>query len=202
MADWARLANTTINEYLRGEEVQVMRNRKILALLQDRGRVTFNHSGLLLDWKVRNRRAPMIGFIDGDTLTFRRQNRWRTAQLDWRGYASTDQITNFEKEKNKGDAAIVKVFSQLGVLLTDDLTDQLGDEPYIDGNATGNTKRFHGAESFLANSGAATNGYIANPNSTYANLKTNLGNYGGAWTGTWQRSREADQSPSARTARQ
>ena len=59
MADWARLANTTINEYLRGEEVQVMRNRKILALLQDRGRVTFNHNGLLLDWKIRYRRAPL-----------------------------------------------------------------------------------------------------------------------------------------------
>ena len=184
MADWARLANTTINEYLRGEEVQVMRNRKILALLQDRGRVTFNHSGLLLDWKVRYRRAPMIGFIDGDTLTFSRQNRWRTAQLDWRGYASTDQITNFEKEKNKGDAAIVKVFSQLGVLLTDDLTDQLGDEPYIDGNATGNSKRFHGIESFMGYSGAGTKQPIGKQNSTYAGNVCTLGNYGGTWSAT------------------
>ncbi len=184
MADWARLANTTINEYLRGEEVQVMRNRKILALLQDRGRVTFNHSGLLLDWKVRYRRAPMIGFIDGDTLTFSRQNRWRTAQLDWRGYSSTDQITNFEKEKNKGDAAIVKVFSQLGVLLTDDLTDQLGDEPYIDGAATGNSKRFHGIESFMGNSGAGTKQPIGKPNSTYAGNVCTLGNYGGTWSTT------------------
>lgn len=184
MADWARLANTTINDYLRGEEVQVLRNRKILALLQDRGRVTFNHSGLLLDWKVRYRRAPMSGFIDGDTLTFARQNRWRTAQLDWRGYSSTDQITNFEKEKNKGDAAIVKVFSQLGVLLTDDLTDQFGDEPYIDGNATGNSKRFHGIESFMGSSGAGTKQPIGKPNSTYAGNICTLGNYGGTWSAT------------------
>src|SRR5258708_2359145 len=102
MADWARLAATTINEYVRGEEVEVMRNRKILAMLQDRGRVTFNHEGLLLDYKVRYRRAPMSGFIDGDTLTFSRQNRHKTAQLDWRGYSMTDQMTEFEKQKNKG----------------------------------------------------------------------------------------------------
>lgn len=184
MADWARLANTTINEYLRGEEVQVMRNRKILALLQDRGRVTFNHSGLLMDWKIRYRRAPLTGFIDGDTLSFSRQNRWRTAQLDWRGYAMTDQMTTFEKEKNKGDAAIVKVWSEMAKLLTDDITDQFGDEPYIDGAAAGNSKRFNGIESFMGNSGAGTKQPIGKPNSTYAGNICTLGNYGGSWSAT------------------
>jgi hypothetical protein len=184
MADWARLANTTINEYLRGEEVQVMRNRKILALLQDRGRVTFNHNGLLLDWKVRYRRAPLTGFIDGDTLTFSRQNRWRTAQVDWRGYAMTDQMTEFEKQKNKGDAAIVKVWSEMAKLLIDDITDQFGDEPYIDGGAAGNNKRFLGIESFMGNSGAGTKQPIGKPNSTYAGNVCTLGNYGGTWTST------------------
>ena len=184
MADWARLANTTINEYLRGEEVQVMRNRKILALLQDRGRVTFNHSGLLLDWKVRYRRAPLTGFIDGDTLTFSRQNRWRTAQVDWRGYAMTDQMTEFEKQKNKGTEAIVKVWSEMAKLLTDDITDQFGDEPYIDGSAAGNSKRFNGIESFMGNSGAGAKQPIGKPNSTYASNLCTLGNYGGTWSTT------------------
>lgn len=184
MAEWARIANTTINEYLRGEEVEVMRNRKILALLQDRGRVTFNHDGQLIDWKIRYRRAPMTGFIDGDTLTFSRQNRWKTAQLDWRGYSMTDQMTTFEKEKNKGDAAIVKVWSEMAKLLTDDLTDQFGDEPYVDGNAAGNTKRFHGIESFMGTSAAGTKQPIGLPNSTYAGVVCTLGNYGGVWSST------------------
>ena len=185
MADWARLANTTINEYLRGEEVQVMRNRKILALLQDRGRVTFNHNGLLLDWKVRYRRAPLAGFIDGDTLSFSRQNRWRTAQVDWRGYAMTDQMTEFEKQKNKGDAAIVKVWSEMAKLLVDDITDQFGDEPYIDGGAAGNAKRFNGIESFMgATASASGKQPIGYPSSTYAGNVCKLGNYGGSWTNT------------------
>jgi hypothetical protein len=41
-------------------------------------------------------------FSESDTLTFSRINRWKTAQLGWRGYAATDSITKFEKLKNKG----------------------------------------------------------------------------------------------------
>lgn len=184
MADWARLANTTINDYLKGEEVDVMRNRKILALLQDRGQVSFGHSGLLLDYKVRYRRSPMSGFVDGDTLTFSRQNRHRTAQLPWRGYSAQDQITGFEKEKNKGDQAIIKIFSELAKFLVDDVTDQLGDEPYIDGNASGNTKRWMGIETLFNNGGAGTKQPVATPSGTYATNRTDLGNYGGAWSAT------------------
>lgn len=184
MADWARTVNTTISDYIRGEEVNVMRNRKILALLQDRGRVTFNHGGQQLDWKVRYRRAPMAGFSDSDTLSFSRQNRHKTAQLDWRGYSATDQMTGFEKEKNKGDAAIIKVFSNMGVMLMEDIEDQFGDEAYIDGNASGNGKRYHGIESFFSVSAASTKQPVGLPNDTYAGLLTTLGNYGGAWTTT------------------
>ncbi len=40
----------------------------------------------------------------------------------------------------------------------------------------------HGIESFLGNSGAATNGFVATPSDTYAGLTTGLGDYGGAWS--------------------
>lgn len=184
MADWARSFHTTIAEYVRGEEENVMRNRKIFALMQDRNRITYNHSGLNMDWKVRYRRAPMSGFGDGDTLTFSRQNRHVTATLDWRGYSATDMITGFEKEKNKGEQAIIKLFAELPKLLMDDIKDQFGDEPYIDGNAAGNTKRFHGIESFLSVSGAGTKQPIGLPNDTYAGLATTLANKGGSWSTT------------------
>ena len=184
MADWARITNTTIAEYIKGEENNVMRNRKILAMLQDRGRVTMNHAGLNVDWKVRYRRAPMQGFADTDTLSFARQNRHKTATLDWRGYSITDQMTDFEKEKNKGEAAIVKLWSNIAKMLMEDMEDKLGDEVYIDGNATGNSKRFHGIESFFSTSGASVKQPVGLPNDTYAGLVATLGNYGGAWTTT------------------
>ncbi len=53
MPEWSRVVNTTIRKYVRGEEVAVLRNRKLTALLLDRCRVKFNGSGEQLDWKVR-----------------------------------------------------------------------------------------------------------------------------------------------------
>ncbi len=180
--EWQRILNTTIHEYIREEEENILRNRKVLAMLKDRGRFTYNHSGDLMDWKVRYKRAPMRVFQESDTLTFSRINRWKTAQLPWRGYAAVDAITKIEKLKNKGQEAIIKVFSQMTSNLMDDLDESFGDELYVDGNATGNTGRIHGFESYFGNGGAAANGYVGTPSDTYAGLDTTLGAYGGAWT--------------------
>ena len=69
MAEWSRIVNTTIRKYIRGEENNVLRNRKLTALLQSRGRIFYGQSGDQLDWKVRYKRAPLVGFADADTLT-------------------------------------------------------------------------------------------------------------------------------------
>jgi hypothetical protein len=185
MPEWSRIVNTTIHEYIREEEQNILRNRKLLALMQSRGRITFNHAGDLMDWKVKYKRAPMQGYADSDTLTFSRRDRWKTAQLDWRGYAATDSMTKAERLKNKSTEAIIKIYDQIAKSLMEDMEDQFGDELYIDGNATGNAKRIHGIESFMGVSGAASGGYIATPSDTYAGLSTTLGNYGGSWTGDW-----------------
>jgi hypothetical protein len=180
--EWSRIVNTTIHEYVREEEVNILRNRKLLAMLKERGRITFNHAGDLQDWKARYKRAPMQGFADSDTLTFSRRDRWKTAQLEWRGYAATDAMTKLERLKNKSTEAIVKVYSEIATSLMDDIDDQFGDEMYVDGNLSGNEKRIHGIESFMGDSGAAPAGFIASPSDSYAGLLTNLGNYGGTWS--------------------
>lgn len=199
MAEWARVVNTTIREYIRGEEPNVLRNRKLTALLRERGRITFNHAGEQLDWKVRYKRAPLTGFADADTLTFSRQQRWKTAVLPWRGYASTDSMTKKERLMNKNIEAIIKVYSNVAKLLLEDIEDNFEDELYIDGNAAANAKRMHGMESALGDDGntmditsvvgaersANAADKAAAPNDTYAGLVTQVGNYGGTWTGSW-----------------
>jgi len=181
--EWTRVVNTTIHDYLREVEVGVLRNRKLLALMQSKGRVTFDHSGDKLDWKVRYKRVPIQGYADMDTLTFSRANRWLTAQLVVRGYAATDMINKRERLMNKSTQAIVKVFSEITANLMEDIEDQFGDELYGDGEAAGRTKNIHGLESFLGDTGAeATAGFIYPPSDTYAGLITNLGNYGGNWS--------------------
>lgn len=181
--NWSRIVNTTIHKYIREVEVNILRNRKLLALMKERGRLSFNHSGDIVDWKVKYKRAPMQGYADSDTLTFSRRDRWKTAQIDWRGYAATDSMTKLERLKNKNTEAIVKVYSEIASNLMDDMDDQFGDELYVDGNASGNSKRIHGIESFMGDTGTgAAAGYIVPPSDTYAGLSTVLGNYGGSWS--------------------
>ncbi len=180
--NWSRIVNTTIAKYIREVEENILRNRKLLAMMRERGRISFGHSGTELDWKVKYKRAPMQGYADTDVLTFSRRDRWKTATLDWRGYAATDSMTKLERLQNKSTEAIVNVYSEVTQSLLDDMEEHFADELYIDGNASGNSKRIHGIESFMGNSGAAAQGFIASPSDTYAGLVTTLGNYGGAWT--------------------
>ena len=185
MAEWARVVNTTTKQFLKGETVQVLRNRKLLAMLNDRGRITHNHSGTEVQWQVRYKQAPMIGFDDSDTMTFSRINRWKQASLPWRGCIVTDSMNKREKEINKGTEALIKVYSMVASQLMQDLEEQFGDLLYIDGNASGNGKLIHGIESFMGVSGTVSGSPVGNPSDTYAGLSTALGNYGGAWSGTW-----------------
>lgn len=180
--EWSRAVNTTIAKYIRKEEVNILRNRKLLAMLKARGRITFNHSGNYMDWKVRYKRAPVQGYADMDVLTFARRERWKTAQLGWRGYAATDQITKMERLKNKGTEAIIKVYQEIVPALLSDIDDNFGDELYVDGNAAGNQNRLHGINSFMSYSGGSANGYVGLPNDVYAGLNCTLGNYGGSWS--------------------
>jgi hypothetical protein len=181
-SSWQRELNTTIHKYIREEEENILRNRKLLAMLKSRGRISTGMSGDLMDWKVRYKRAPLREYNESETLTFQRVNRHKTAQLPWRGYTATDAITKPEKLKNKGTEAIIKVYSRMGEDLMADIRENFSQELYEDGNATG-SNGMHGLESCLGDTGTgATHGYIVPPSDTYAGLSTTLGNYGGTWS--------------------
>lgn len=181
MAEWSRVVNTTISDFVKGEEANILRNRKMLALMKSRGRISFNHGGDKIVKRVRYKRAPMIGYTDGDTLTFSRRDRWKTTELDWRGYSVTDAMTKKERLMNKGAQQIIDIYADVARALMDDIDDQFGEEFYCDGNATGNSKRIHGIESFFGTNGVQANGYVMVNSDTYCGLRTDLGYYGGNW---------------------
>lgn len=180
-AEWTRVLTTTIHDYVKGEEVNILRNRKFLGLLKQKGRIEFNHSGDKISKRVRYKRAPMVGYSDGQTLTFTRRDRWKITELDWRGYSTTDGETKKERLMNRGKEQIIDVYTDLAKAIVDDIEDQFGEEFYIDGNAAANIDRMHGIESFFGNSGASPAGYVGLPSSAYASLNTDLASYGGAW---------------------
>lgn len=199
MAEWQRVVNTTITRYLREEEENVLRNRKLTAMLRKNGRVKMNASGKDLDWKIKFRRASVQGQADGDTLNFDRKLRHKSAALDWRGYAVTDSVTKKERLMNKSTEAIVNIYSNIAKDLLSDMEESFCDELYVDGNATNNEKRIHGIESAMGATQTinvsvttSTSARTANaadpvgyPNDTYAGISTQLGANGGSWNSNW-----------------
>lgn len=184
--DWARLVNTTTQQYLKDAEPLILRERKLLALLESKGRIKMNSFGTFLDWKLEFKQAPLQGFADGDTVTFARRDRYLTAQLPFRAYIMTDMMSQQERLQNRGAAQIVNLYGQLVEKMIANFGELFGDQFYIDGNAAGNSRKIHGVESFLGADGSPNlgNGF-ALPNDTYANLNTKPQAYGGIWNGTW-----------------
>lgn len=180
--DWVGIAETTIRDYFRDVEDDVVRNRKLLALMQSRGRITFNHSGLAMNWKVRYKRGLMKGYGDMDVVTFVRRNRHKSAELGWRAYTLDESVSKWDKLKNRSTEAIVNVIGDKVKTMSDDVDSQFGDKMYLDGNATGNEKEIHGFESMMGTSGVQTAAPVGTPSDTYAEISTTLANYGGSWS--------------------
>jgi hypothetical protein len=191
MPEWERVVATTIKDYIKGFEEDTLRNRKLLAMLKQGGRITFNHSGDGLQWTVRWQQADMTVNNGEQSLTFDRQKRFKTATLDYEGYALTDAMTKREKLKNRSVHAIVKYYDNMIGMLITDLEEQFGAELYIDSSASGNTGRISGIETMMGINGTIniTTGVqrsanaadvVGSPSDTYAGLLTNLGNYDGS----------------------
>lgn len=191
-AEWSGVLNTTIRNYIKDREQDTLRNRKLLAKAQANGNVSYGWSGDQVEWRIEYKRQNIQGMADADTLTFPRIDRFKKANLDWRGYAATDSVTKKEKLMNAGPQAIINRYTEITNLLMTDIEENFSQELYVDGNASGNDKRIHGLESFFGIATAAVTGITAAgeiigtpllaPSDTYANLNTDLGYYGGSWT--------------------
>jgi hypothetical protein len=179
---WSRVVNSTIKKYLRDREINILRNRKLTALLKKKGRISFNWSGTAMQWPVKYKRVRLTPFADGDMVEFSRKDRNKSAVLDWRGYSAGDSMTKGEFLQNRSTEAIIKLYSDISTDLVDDMEDAFGEEFYVNGYASGNSKRLHGIESFMSAATNAGNG-AATPTGSYAGLSCVPGQYGGAWDG-------------------
>jgi hypothetical protein len=180
---WSRVANTTIRKYIREAEDNTLRSRKLSALLQKKGRISYNNSGTELDWKVKYKRVKPSPTGEGDTLEFSRKDRHQTAHIGWRGYAATDAISKQEFLQNRNNEAIIKLFSNMAEWMMDDFDDTFGEEFYRNGNLPQYAKNLCGIETFMSAAQNATN-IGASPTSTnYAGLSCVPGTFGGVWNG-------------------
>lgn len=185
--NWSGLANSTINKYIRGETIAIIRKRIFLAMLQSRGRITLNESGKLIDWKVRYKRSPMLPFTDGDTITFVRQDKRKTAQVPMKSYIASQSMNKGEKLQNSGKEAIVKLYASMVKDLMEDVRDQFCNElVQVDGTTGGNADRLWGLPTLFGSSSDDSNSLAGlNTKTSYAGISQVRGAYGGSWTGNW-----------------
>lgn len=181
---WVGILKTTIPQFIRKVEPATMRRRAVMAMLQKKGRVSFNNTGHSMDWRVKKKRNVLTPYTDMQQLNFQRLSRFEEAVLPWRAYVMNEVYSEPDRLRNSGTEAIVKDVSNRVEEALEDAQEAFHDEFYIDGNAAANSERMHGIESFMGTTGAqaAGNNKIIVPSDTYATLLTNLGNYGGSWS--------------------
>jgi len=196
--DFARSIATSIVNYLREEEVASLRRYMVLAAIEQRGNVRMNMAGRGVDWEVSYRLHKPTGNNGETPRSFSRQNLWKNATLDYRGYQATDVLYRKEMLENRGTSALINVAGKMASRLLTSIEQYLSQEVWIDGNAAGNELRYHGLESFMGatNTVNVTSGGdrgsasaldpFAFPNDSYAGLSTALGAYGGSQLeGVW-----------------
>lgn len=195
--DFARSIATTLVNHLREEEIASLRKYMVFAAIESRGNIRMNMSGRGVDWEVSYRLHQPSGNNGETPRSFARQNLWKKAELEYRGYQATDAIYRKELLENRGANALVNVAGKMASRLLTSIEQYLSQEVYIDGNAAGNELRYHGLESFFGtngtinvSTGAQRTANAADPfgypSDTYASLSTQLGYYGGSQLeGVW-----------------
>lgn len=195
--DWARVIQTTIQNYLRETEQTTFRRFKVFAMLEGSGNVVMNAAGLNLNWQVRMRNQPVSGNSGETPRVFARQNLFQTATLPYRGYQVTDSIYKREMLENRGQAALVNVAGGMATRLEESMSQHLAKEIYVDGYKAGNELRFMGLESMFGIDGTVSiadgSKRTANaddpfgwPADNYAGLNTSLGAVAGSQLeGSW-----------------
>lgn len=193
---WARSLQTTMPKLLREVEDAAKRNFQIMAALESAGRITTGHGGEGIQWPVRYKYHKAEGATGENARNFTPTNLWKQGALDWRGYEVTDSIKRREMEKNKGEAAIIKVIDGFAERLRESLLQELGPQFYVDGQDAENERFWHGFKTLAQTNGETFNvsgagARAANqadkvfvPNGTYADLNMAPGTYGGAQSTT------------------
>jgi hypothetical protein len=156
--DWARSIQTTFAKHIPEVEDAWMRSFPIGALIESRGNILYNQDGRGIDWEVQYRKHPMEGNDGTTTRNFVPQNLWKKAFLDYRGYQCPDSFTEKELMENRNESARIKLADRFMDRMQASVKQSLPAEFYVDGNATGNTTRWHGFESFMAINGTVTFG--------------------------------------------
>lgn len=177
--DWSAMVNTTISQYMKGAEDLTIRNHVLFAMLQKRGKIFRNQSGLNLVRTVKFA-LPESMVYTGGMLTFEPSDKYRQLTLEWIGYKVTDAMTEKETLQNRGTQALVQRYSNIARDMRQSLQDNFSLKLY--NNGTDNPNDLWGFETPCGAGRTIAADKVAEPNGSYCGRSTVLGNEGGSWT--------------------
>jgi len=180
----AAIRATTLPLYLKQRVDIIYRKSYLMEWLRRKGRLTFGHGGDLIEWrpKIRVRTITPISGVGHET-SFSSIQKFRKATLPWRGYDLGIAIPKFAKLANKGSSRFFDLVQEEISTKVDEFIQDFRLRLYFDGYAAATAEDVMGFESWMGHTGSVvTNGKVANPSDTYANLSTALAGLGGSWT--------------------
>ncbi len=190
--EWIGIVMEKAPVYAKGALDLTIRKRLELAMIQKRGNIMLNHDGSYEEYyDVDYAEPPVTGFGEGARAVFERRNYLQPAKKNSRGHIATDEMHIHEKALLAHKSSnIVNRYNRIVPKLIDSIKKQIGFEMYVDGGAAGNENKFEGFETFCGHTQCSTADKVAQPNDTYNNLSTALGQ-----AGTW--STDLTTSPNA-----
>lgn len=183
MSEGIIAVKNTATKFLKGAVDATIRGRFWLSYMREHGRIKIGDSGgVSTTWNVMARQPEVRQNGDAGQQVFAEHDAYEQATIDVRGYVATDRLTLKKKLMNAAPLQIVDLYGTKLENLIKSVTDQFGAELYVDGNATGNSNRLLGLQSFTGNTTTVAADIVADPSDTYAGLSTALGNLGGSWS--------------------
>lgn len=175
-SDFTTVFKAAHPEFKRKLSDQTIKRRMILAELQRRGRITYNHDGTELDWRIRYLEHELKPYADGAPVVFDRIDPYIKAVLPYRAYDMNTVVTKKEKLATKGRSAIFKLYRSKTKELKDDSRKKFNGKLYGTGD---NGTDIHGLNSIgtATHTSGSTLGTVTG---TYASISMVLGANGGA----------------------
>lgn len=190
--EWIGTIQTTAPKYIKGASDCTIRERLLLAMMENRGLITYNNESTDFKWDVQFAEPPVESYGTAGNVDYAARDLYKQASLDVRGYLSTDKMDEKDKLMNRGEVAIVNRYEKIIPNLLKGIRAKFGPELYCDGYASGNENRICGIGSWMGGGSAASatanelapaTDIMTGPIDTYAGLSTALGQ-SGSWSTT------------------
>lgn len=178
----ALLTKATAPKFYKKAADLTWRSRLWLAMLYKYGVIEFNATSFSVTWNAEVKQPDVQQYGDAGAISFSEHDALQQFTTDVRGYIATDRLSIKKELMNRGATQLDNLKANKPIRLVKALKNTLSGELYIDGNASGNSNRFHGIKSFTGAGSVAAGDKIAMPSDTYAGLSTALGTLGGTWS--------------------